>query len=88
MSADTNKAAIRRLYAGLFKDNLAIAGEVIADDYTYHAPGLPTIKGLSGYQQLMARWVAAFPDLTLTLEDLVAEGDTVVLRWSARHAPG
>jgi steroid delta-isomerase-like uncharacterized protein len=83
MSTEENKSVIRRLYAGVLKDNLAIAPEVLADDYTYRAPGLPLIRGVGGYLQLMGRWVSAFPDLTLAVDNLIAEGDDVVLRWEA-----
>jgi steroid delta-isomerase-like uncharacterized protein len=35
------------------------------------------------YKQLVTMYLAAFPDLHLTIEDQIAEGDKVVIRWTA-----
>ncbi len=59
--------------------NLAVADEVFATDYVEHLPGLPS--GLDGFKHFLAMLRAAFPDLHVTIEDLIGEGDKVVWRW-------
>jgi predicted ester cyclase len=50
-------------------------------------PGLP--PGIAGLRELLARQQAEFPDLEATIEDMIAEGDKVVTRWTmtATHRP-
>jgi len=43
-----------------------------------------TIQGLEAYQQFFSMYFAAFPDAGVTIEDLIAEGDTVVVRQTFR----
>ena len=42
------------------------------------------IRGRDGAKQYVAALRAGFPDLHLTIEDQIAEGDMVVTRWTAR----
>jgi hypothetical protein len=87
MSADQaiiNKAVFSRLDAAInSRDAEAIArsiDEVVAPDVLFHAP-VPT--GVTGVQALKQVWVVllrAFPDLHVAVEDVIAEGDKVVVR--------
>jgi steroid delta-isomerase-like uncharacterized protein len=54
----------------------------VAEDFVGHAPvPLPGAgKGLAGVKENLAALRAAFPDAELTVEDIVAEDDTVVVR--------
>ena len=82
MSTEENKAIDRRLFEeGWNQGNTAVFDEFIAADYIGHDPGGPT-HGLEGYKQFYAGVRSAFPDLHLTLEDHIAEGDRVVSRWT------
>jgi predicted ester cyclase len=42
------------------------------------------MQGLEAYKQLLSVYVTAFPDLQFTIEDMIAEGDTVVVRYTTR----
>lgn len=66
------------------RGNFAIVDEVIARDYLGHSPS-PTgeTHGPEDYKQFYARLREAFPDLRVTIEDQIAEGDKVVTRWTA-----
>ena len=65
--------------------NLAPADEWIAADFVNHDPGTPALPtGPEGYKQLASGYRAAFPDIHLTIDDLLAEGDKVAGRWTAR----
>ena len=56
--------------------------EVVASDFVHHAPGLP--PDLKGMKQALPMFRAAFPDMRLTVEDMIAEGDKVVDRVTVR----
>ena len=86
MSADQNKAIVRGVFDEVFnKGNLSAADEILAPDYTLHDPAAPKFTGgRKAYKQFQARYLKAFPDHRLTVEDQIAEGDKVVTRWTAR----
>jgi steroid delta-isomerase-like uncharacterized protein len=80
------KAIARRELEEIFNDgNLDVADEIIADDFVGYDPAQsePT-RGPEGLKQAAAGYRAAFSDLTCTVDEQVAEGDTVVTRWTAR----
>ena len=81
MSTEQNKANMSRLLIDLFiKGDLSVADELVAPDFIEHsgAPGLPSgIPGLKAIAQIIR---AGFPDFNFSVDDVVAEGDRVVLR--------
>ena len=84
MSTEENKATVRRVIDELVnKGNLAVADEVLAGNYIYHFP-THDIKGPEGFKEFIAMMRTAFPDLHVTIEDLIAEGDTVAARFIMR----
>jgi steroid delta-isomerase-like uncharacterized protein len=56
--------------------------EALASDFVHHAPGLP--PDLEGMKQALPMFRAAFPDMRLTVEEMIAEGDKVVDRVTVR----
>jgi steroid delta-isomerase-like uncharacterized protein len=85
MSTEQNKDLVRRFYEEVWnKGNLNVADQLMATDVTDHTapPGLP--PGLEGHKQLVTMFRTPFPDLDSTIEDQVAEGDTVVSRLRVR----
>src|SRR5918999_3210274 len=84
--SDENKALARREIEELFNHtgNLEVAEEVYAPDYVGHDPTMPEdVHGIEAARQFAAGMRSAFPDLTCTIEEQIAEGDKVVTRWSA-----
>lgn len=74
-----NKEVVRRLYEDcLNKRDFELLGELISEDYS----GIRRETGPSGFQKTTQSIIQAFPDIKWTIEDLVAEGDKVVVRWS------
>jgi predicted ester cyclase len=76
------KALYRRAWQELMNQrNLAIVDELFAPNYVLHDPHAP----LTG-REALARFTTAlhrgFSDLRLTLDDLLAEGDRVVQRFT------
>lgn len=82
MSAE-NKAIIQRYYAeGLTKGNVAAIEHLIADDMVAHAPGFPALEGRAAFLNAIRTFREAFSDFHGVIEDMVAEGDHVVVRWT------
>jgi steroid delta-isomerase-like uncharacterized protein len=84
MTLEENKALVRRCVELWNERDTVAAGETYAPDYIYHGPGGQEIRGREGIKELWAGFLAAFPDLRATIEELVAEGDKVVMRWRLR----
>ena len=81
MTSDARKACIRRLYDEVWNQgNLTIADELFAGDYASPLPGAP--PGPEGEKRHVAMLRATFPTLRITVDELVAEGDTVAARWT------
>jgi steroid delta-isomerase-like uncharacterized protein len=84
MSTDENKEATRRIFEEVLnKGNLALVDELVSSDNVLYAPTGP-VHGSEGYKQFVNMYLSAFPDLQFTIEDLIAEGDKVVTRYTAR----
>ena len=60
-----------------------LAERIFEPDVIDHNPQPGQTSGIDGIKQIIALYHAVFPDLTLTSDDIVVEGDRVVLRWSA-----
>jgi steroid delta-isomerase-like uncharacterized protein len=84
MSMEENKALVRRYLAAVDGRDGATLDAVLAPDYRYHVPGQPGPLDRAGHARFVAVFQAAFPDLTHTVEDQVAEGDRVVTRSTNR----
>jgi steroid delta-isomerase-like uncharacterized protein len=84
MSAEENKAIVRRMFAELNQGNLAIIDELVAPEYVEHVAGGQEIVGPAGLKQFIAQFATAFPDLQLTVEEMIGEQDKVVTRFTMR----
>ena len=83
MSAEENKAVVRRMLDELFnKGNLDFAAEIIAPDFVEHDPNMPEeLHGPEEFKGYVATYRSAFSDIHIAVEDQVAEGDKVATRW-------
>jgi steroid delta-isomerase-like uncharacterized protein len=82
--SEQNKAQIRRVIEEAYnRGDLGVVDEVAASDLVIHASS-EEIRGPEGAKQYIVALRAGFPDLRLTIEDQIAEGDKVVTRWTAR----
>jgi steroid delta-isomerase-like uncharacterized protein len=86
--SEQNKTVVRRLVEELWnKGNLPVADELIAPTYAHHDASTPDFgRGPESEKKRVTLYRAAFSDLRLTVEDMIAEGETVVARWSCRGA--
>ena len=81
---EENKALVRRCIDEMEKGNWAILDELLAHDYVYHMSGRPKPVTREEYVQFARMFRTAFPDGRMTIEDMIAEGDKVVTRYTSR----
>ena len=87
MSAETNKAIVRRYYEEVHNQGKReLLKEIAAEDYVEHNPFPGQGQGLDGFRQRVEALHGAFT-MNFTIEDMIAEGDKVVVRLTAsgRH---
>jgi steroid delta-isomerase-like uncharacterized protein len=85
MSAE-NKALTRRWFKEIWsKGNLTAVDEIVAPDYSNYDPAGPMPEsGREGLKKHVTAYRAALPDLTFTVEDIMADANKVIVRWTAR----
>ena len=83
MSLEENKRLIRHFFDGVNARDMA-AFEIFSPDAIHYNPFPGTPPGREGNKQGMLLLIAAFPDWHTTIEDLIAEGDKVVVRMTQR----
>ena len=76
-------ATMRRMYDLLNAGDVDGFGDLLADDFVEHEelPGLE--PGKEGVKTFFRTYIAAFPDLRMSAEDVLASGDKVVARARA-----
>jgi len=79
-SVEQNEAVVRQVLALIDERNLDAAFELYALDYIYHGPA-GELRGRDSIRGLWGVFLTGFPDLHATIEDMISEGDKVVLRW-------
>jgi steroid delta-isomerase-like uncharacterized protein len=79
---EENKDLVRAAFAPL-ETIIATHDELYGPEWVGRFPGMPPLDA-AGHLQYSEAMVVAFPDIDRTVEDLVAEGDKVVARWTAR----
>ena len=80
---EMNKAVVRDYITELDRGNFEIMDEVFARDLSFHSPGSPSMDRQATMESTKGAY-SAFPDLQHTIEDLIAEGNKVVLRVTNR----
>lgn len=79
-----NERLARRIPEEVFAEgNLDLLDELYAADAVEHNP-FGEMRGRAAIRESYEGFVAAFPDITQNVEDVVAEGDTVAMRLTAR----
>jgi predicted ester cyclase len=88
MSTEENKSVVQRSYDEFFNTgNLALVDQFHTIDFVGHVLGLPPVQSLEALKYLASGYLSAFPDLHITVEDMIAEGDKVMTRvsWRGTH---
>jgi steroid delta-isomerase-like uncharacterized protein len=85
MSIEENKALVRLYYELVNRGELDACYELFAPEFVFHSADGDMSREQT--KQFDTMWLAAFPDLSATIEGMVAEGDRVSLRvtWRGTH---
>ncbi len=86
MSTRTNKAIVRRYLEQVFNERRTdLFEEFLVEKYQIHGAGIA--PGREAAKEWYTMIGAAFPDMQLTFEDMIAEGEKVVIRgaFSGTH---
>jgi steroid delta-isomerase-like uncharacterized protein len=85
MSIEANKAIVRRLYDQFWNaEQLEVADMLFHPDYVFdegYGAGAPSVEAM---KETALFWRRVLSGIHFTIEDLIAEGETVVARWTAR----
>jgi len=85
MPIEANKAIVRRWYDEFWHaGKLDVLAELLHPDYVFgedYGAGAPSVEGI---KEANLFWHRVLPDLHFTLEDVIEESETVVVRWTAR----
>ena len=85
MTTDANKAVLRRYWEqALNGRDLTLLDELFAPDFVAHGDSSQT---LDDFRRVIAIIYSAFPDIRESIEDLIAEGDKAVVRFTATGTP-
>ena len=80
--SEQNKAIVRRLFEDHWNGkNAALVSEFFAPTVSLHTPD-GVLTGLDGASSLLQAYATAFPDFHLAIDEVVAEGDKVVVRYA------
>lgn len=81
MSAEENRAVIRRAYDELWNErDVSVVDELVAEDFLNHAAPPGRQRGRQGLKEVVRMFAGAFPDFRYEVEDVIAEGDKVAVR--------
>jgi predicted ester cyclase len=81
MAKEANKAVERRIVDEVInKGNMGALDECLSEGFVYHGPGGVELRGIEGYKQFTAALRNAYPDIRVTIEDILAERDLVATR--------
>ncbi|KYH25333.1 snoaL-like polyketide cyclase [Halalkalicoccus paucihalophilus] len=79
---EQNKGLVRRFVREVVNGgDYDVVDELFATEYVRHDPSLPEEKrGPEGFKETVEMWRTAFPDVEMTIDAIVAEGDLVAFR--------
>ncbi len=86
MTLEDNKSLVHRFWEEIWNNaNLDAVEDIVSSDFLLYLPTSPEpLNGPEGLKQWATIVSSAFPDKHFSIEDVIAEGNTVVTRWSMR----
>jgi predicted ester cyclase len=83
LELEKNKSIARRFSQVWGTGDLEILDELASPEITVSFPVFPhAIKGIAAFKEMLTRLRSAFGNADIQIEEEIAEGDKVVLRWS------
>jgi len=85
VSVKQNKVTLQRIFDEVInKGDMSVIPELIAPSWSYQTPLGDEFKGTEGFKQFATMWRTALPDLKMTVDEVVGEGDTLAARCTMR----
>jgi predicted ester cyclase len=81
---EANKVLVQRLYTAFDTGGVDLLDDIVAPNFRDHDPMPGQVAGLAGLKQAVGLFRAAFPDGDLTAEEMISEGDKVVVEVRIR----
>lgn len=82
-SEAANEAVVRRFHEAQNREDWAALDSLVAPGYVHHGEG-GRDQDWAGWKAGSREFATAFPKAQATLEDVVAAGDRVAVRWTGR----
>ena len=84
MPVEENKKVVQRFWKVWEVENFVdLIDELLAPDYINHSPGTPDQPaGPAGVKAVVSMFRSGMPDLRVTIDDMIAEGDKVATRYT------
>ena len=84
MTPGENKALVRRLYEAINQRDFDVFDEVLAPEYVHRSSGEYQVNREQFKEMTINLGLAAAPDLHATIDEMIAEDDKVMVRWTQR----
>jgi steroid delta-isomerase-like uncharacterized protein len=85
MSAEQLKTTVYRVAGQVYNEGrLEVMDDLWNADLVYHRPPFPDLEGREALREDISNLRNAFPDMELTFDEIIFEGDTSVARWTFR----
>jgi predicted ester cyclase len=82
MSVEENKALVRHTFKEITKGNIDVFDKVCDPAIVFHTVSGGELQGIEKFAQMTRNARALVPNVRFTIDDLIAEGDKVVARWT------
>ena len=82
MSKEVNLAILTKFAEAVNTGNLDLFNETVAIENIDHDPARDQVPGPEGYRALFSRLRSAFPDLSVTLDTLVADDESIAIAYT------
>lgn len=82
-ATEDNKTLIRRYFQEVWNEaDLKVVEEVTPEPFVLHFQGQPIVATHKEHQDVVQYWLNGFPDYKVTIQDVIAEEDKVVARYT------
>ena len=82
---DNNKEIARRFIQAWSAGGLEVVDELVAPNFTVFYSHFPApVQGAEGFKAILAQTYSSFPDIQVTVNEVIGEGDQVVVHWTYR----
>jgi steroid delta-isomerase-like uncharacterized protein len=85
MTTDNNKDVAHRFIQAWSAGGLGVVDELAAPNFTVFYSHFPApVQGAEGFKAILAQTYSSFPDIRITANEVIGEGDQVVVHWTYR----